>query len=66
MPFAEVWPEYSNGRRKLGRTPKVHHWEIGCNACATVDLRPDRFWHSKAELLKIAAEHNEKVHGVMS
>lgn len=59
---ASVWPVYSNGRRKFGRPPAVHHWEIGCELCPDLDLRPSPFWEPKKKLLAIAAAHNTEMH----
>ena len=59
---ATVTPNYSHGRRKFGRPPKVHHWDIACDECPGVNLRPSRFWEPKKRLLEIAAEHNRVAH----
>jgi len=63
---ATVTPNYSHGRRKFGRPPKVHHWDIACDECPGVNLRPSRFWEPKKRLLEIAAEHNRVAHPVLS
>jgi hypothetical protein len=68
---ASVFAVYSNGRRKAGRPPKVHHWEIVCEICRDergfpVNLRPTPFWHPKAELLAIAKRHNAEHHAALA